>query len=236
MKHITYFDDYEGVVSVERLLKLNDHAHVEAVARYHWASKLLASMLATSKDTVVVWDLGCGSGEGSQIIRATEKAKSLLKVCAIDVFDRALALTTGRCTSLNINVVKQDLCAPILVGSLLSVNPANMALCFGTLPQLLHREFFFEQLVRHMRSDGTLLLNGDFNGRTACDPKPVAGYFAYNRYTLLRLLRRYFEVVLCRGSQSKPSNDTFSVADYFKDETKNTAFGSDWILCRYPIV
>lgn len=235
MKQLRYCCDYEGVVDIPTLLqqKVKDWTHIEAMVRYHWAVSLVAASGEESKVSPCVWDMGCGSGEGSRLLLAAGEPS----IFAIDVYDAALDLARKTLTGSPVLVVRQDLCAPILKLSTLTANPPDVGLLFDVLPQLPHREFFFEQYVQHAKVDSILLLNGGFTGRPVCDPKPpqFSGYFAYDKTTLLRLLWRYFDVVSCCEDDIETNSDVFGGIRHYRELCQQSQLCNDLILCRYPI-
>lgn len=181
----------EHGLQIEETAKAGDKVGVWHLFRYWWAW-----LVAKEREPAVVWDMACGCGYGSRILK--EHFLNDRQVVGFDFDQKALAQSRrlyGDVQNLSFEEMNLDdnWAFPKSSGAL-----ADMIVCFETLEFLKNRELFLMQMAVHLKPKGAFLFSTPCHGRptTSIAPDWNMQQILYNQSDAGMLLRLFFDTVL----------------------------------------
>lgn len=237
MKNHGYYKTPEHGLQIEETHKAGDREGAIHLFRYWWAFDVGRLM-----NPEVVFDLGCGGGYGSRIMLEIPSVKKIVGVDGIteavdtarsSYADQRLSFAAFNLENYWLECTNKDFAFP----------QADMIVAFEMFELLRHREFFLEQVVDTLNSDGVLLLSANFVNRKQCHSQPTDANFHYNRKTLERLLLRYFDRVLFADEQQENMHGShpFRILPHYnavvrENTTPNNSYklGENCVFCAGP--
>lgn len=227
MKNHGYFKTPQHGLQIEETLTMGDKEGVEHLARY-WHAFHVGRLLSSKR----VVDLGCGGGYGSRILLEIPDVK---QVIGFDADKKALNTARGDYADARLSFEEFWLENEWSGNAELSKN-ADLVVCYECMEMLKHREFFLEQAVKIVASDGAMLLSANFVGRQQCHAEPNDAYFHYTRPVLERLLQRYFRKIEFGCDGPSASSLIWKTKLHIDNQIKErTTKGEPWAVCLNTI-
>jgi 2-polyprenyl-3-methyl-5-hydroxy-6-metoxy-1,4-benzoquinol methylase len=135
-----------------------------------------------------ILDYGCGEGYGANTVA---EAHPQIDIVAMDYDEEAIGLARRKYQRPNLRFI---------VGDTRKFRPDlgdeafDLAISFDVVEHIEHRELYFANLTRYLKTEGVLFLSTPCGGRRAVRARPGWAHhkIEYNVRALYDVLRRYF--------------------------------------------
>lgn len=211
--------------SLRDAIRSGDANAVHHLIRYEWAARVLGEL---GDQPLKVLDLATGSGYG-----AAELARRLpnATVLACDYDAEALRAASRRYAIRNLEFRFGD---ATRWSETIGGESFDVVVAFDMIEHVVHREIMLEQLVRHLRAEGALLLSTPCGWNApVLKPDWVHHRIEYSAASLFDFLRRYFRTIVRPEDGVFPHRDVF---DLLREGTVTYLLKMNPVICRGPIL
>ena len=210
--------------SVESYIAANDMQGIHDVARYQWASLVVADL----KPRRLV-DIACGAGYGSHMLAV---AAPECEVVGVDYDPRAVEIAAARFSRSNLSYRQGSMVTWRGEGQ--SLGRCDLIVTFDTIEHLLHREIAMQSICENLRDGGAMILSTPCSFReTRLNPAWEHHKIEFGHADLFKFLSRYFARVV------QPQDEDFPHAAYWSDVVNNgrTRYLNRMnpVICKEPI-
>jgi 2-polyprenyl-3-methyl-5-hydroxy-6-metoxy-1,4-benzoquinol methylase len=192
--------------------------------RYEWAVKTIVDL----NTITAILDIACGSGYGSFLL-AREFPNTA--VTGVDYDPIAIKIASETYSLPNLHYQHGDMTR---WNETFGADFFDCIVCFDTLEHVNHREIALENLVNHIRPNGSLFFSTP-SGSDINNLQPAWPYhkIEYSSASLYDLLRRYFRKVIAPENPEFPHREVF---DQLKGSKVDYLLRMNPVVCRVPII
>ena len=210
--------------SVEPYITADDKQGIHHVARYQWASMVIADV----KPRRVV-DVACGAGYGSHMLAT---ASPTCEVIGVDYDPRAVAHAKAHFQQPNLSFREGSMVTWTGAGE--SLGECDLIISFDTIEHLLHREIALQSIAENLTDDGALILSTPCGfSETRLNPDWEHHKIEFSHIDLFKFLSRFF------GRVIQPQDEDFPHYAFWRDVVNKDKARylnrMNPVICRDPI-
>jgi 2-polyprenyl-3-methyl-5-hydroxy-6-metoxy-1,4-benzoquinol methylase len=216
----------DGGLDINSYLEKGDISGVHHLIRYLWAESVLSDCMDTNG--VSILDVACGSGYGSYCL-AKKYPKMLITGADYDA--NAIKGASALYSLPNLQYIVGD---TTRWEETIGCNKFDYIVSFDTIEHVKHREIMMENIVKHLKVNGMLLLSTPCGqSENILDPDWEYHRIEFSAISLFDFISRYFKTILRPDDCSLPHLRVF---DILNGTTVNYLLKMNPIICKNPIL
>lgn len=194
-----------------------------SITSYEWASWCLGEWSVRN-----LLDLATGSGYGARELAARLPST---RVVGVDYDAGAIEQARAAWSLPNLEFRRGD---ATRWAETIGPDTFDVIVSFDMIEHVVHREIMMEELVRHLRPEGALLLSTPCGwNEPVLKPDWIHHRIEYSAASLYDFLRRYFRTIVRPEDAAFPRRDAF---DLLQEGTVTYLLKMNPVICREPIL